>query len=154
MFLIKSVECVVTCGMKVPNVLVLSRMGELCGICCDRGRQVVDQCNVVKVNSLRNQEDTAHHVISDVQAEGSSSVVDKGCRVGSEGRHANIQHIVDLGWQGKGCGGKWRLLMLPDIVKFTLKGKRRDRGRKTMTVFLFLITLSFQILKCAATVQK
>ena len=64
--------------------------------------------------------DSAHHVVSDVQAEGSSCVVDEGCRVDGEGRHADVQHVVDLGRQGKGYRGERRLLMLPDVVKLTL----------------------------------
>lgn len=45
--LMKSVRCAfLTCGMKAPNVLVLSRIGEPCGICCDRAREVVGGCAV------------------------------------------------------------------------------------------------------------
>ncbi len=65
--------------MKAPNVLVLSLMGELLGICFDRTRQVVFKIDVIKVNSLENQESEAHHVISDVEAQGSCSVVDEAC---------------------------------------------------------------------------
>ena len=70
-----------------------------------------------------NQEDSANHVISDVQAEGSSCVVDEGRIFDGEGGNTDVQHVVDLGRQGKGCGGKRRLLMLPDVVEFTLKDK-------------------------------
>lgn len=83
-------ECVVTCGMKTPNVVVLSRMGELRGICSDRVKKVVVQCGIMKVDTLRNEEDEAHHVICDVEAEDSSSVVDERCRVGGEGRHTHV----------------------------------------------------------------
>lgn len=68
-------------------------------------------------------EDKAHHVIGDVKAQGSSFVVDKGCRVGGKGGQADVQHVVDLRRHGKGCGGEWRLLMLPDVVKFALINK-------------------------------
>lgn len=85
--------------------------------------KVVHQCDIGKVNSLGSQEDAAHHVIGNVQAEGSRFVVDEGCRVGGECRHADVQHVVDLRWQVKGCGAEWRLLMLPNVVKFTLNDK-------------------------------
>jgi len=90
-----------------------------------------------------NQEDSANHVISDVQAEGSSCVVDEGRRFDGEGGNTDVQHVVDLGRQGKSCGGKRRLLMLPDVVEFTLKDKETaetEHCNATMTVY-FLITI-------------
>lgn len=78
----------------------------------------------MKVKARGNQEDEAHHVICDVQAEGPSFVVDEASRVGGEGRHADVQHAVNLGRQGKGCGGERRLLMLPNVVKFTLSDRK------------------------------
>lgn len=84
-----------------PNVLVLSRIGELFGICHDKVRMVRDQFDVLKIR-YETQEAAVYHVISDGQAEDSSVVVDEGCRVDSKGRHADIQHVVVLGWQVKG----------------------------------------------------
>lgn len=104
--------------MRAPNVLVLSRTGEVFGICCDRAREV----SVTSQNDIHqgSQEDKVYHVISDVLAEGSSFVVDKCRRVTGKGRQADVQHVLVLGREGKGCGGEWRLLMLSNVVKFTL----------------------------------
>lgn len=135
MILLKAADCLVTCGMKAPNVLVLSRMGEPCGICGDRARKVLDQCDGRKSRLILEVE--AHHVVGDVQAEGSGFVVDEGCRVGSEGGQAHVQHVVVLGWQGKGCGGERRLLMLPNVVKFTLSDKETAETEKLCHNCLF-----------------
>lgn len=70
--------------------------------------------------------DEAYHVVSDIQAEGSSGVVDEGCRVGDVGRDADVQHVVDLRGKIEGCRGERRLLMFPDVVEFTLKQQRKD----------------------------
>lgn len=77
---------------------------------------------------VETQEAVVYHVISDGQAEDSSVVVDEGCRVDSKGRHADIQHVVVLGWQVKGRWWERRLLMFPDVVKFPL----RKKTQKTM----------------------
>lgn len=65
--------------------------------------------------------DVAYHVVSDVEAEDSGSVVDEPCRVDGEGGHANVQHVVGLRRQGEGLREERRLLVLPDVVKFPLK---------------------------------
>lgn len=90
------------------------------------------------VDALGSQEDETYHVISDVQAEGSSFVVDERCRVGGEGGHADVQHVVDLGRQRKGCGGEWRLLMLSDVVKFTLNEEETAEAKHDLTMTLSL----------------
>lgn len=119
MLQVRSLGCAVTCGIKAPKVLVLSRKGELCGICNDRVRKVGGGC-VQKRRCGRESGGKLYHVVSDGQAEDSSFVVDEGCGVGSKGGHADVQHVVGLGRQVKGCGGERGLLMLPDVVKFTL----------------------------------
>lgn len=110
-------ELVVTCGIKFPNVLVVSRRGEIFGICYGDRK---GQYDVLLVDSSKCWENGAYHVISDVHAHGSSFVVHKRCRVGSEGRQADIQHAVIFGRQGKGWGREWRLHVLSNVVKFTL----------------------------------
>ena len=61
-----------------------------------------------------------YHVVGDVEAKGSSSVVNKCCRVGGESRHTNVHHVAVLKWQGEGRGEEWRFLMLSNVVKFSL----------------------------------
>lgn len=50
--------------MRAPNVLVLSRKGELFGICSDRAREI----SLTSQNEVHqgNQEDKIYHVVSDV----------------------------------------------------------------------------------------
>lgn len=115
--------------MKVPNVAVVSRMGECLGICWCRPRKVSGM-------SCRWEwapEDETYHVIRDVHAEGSSFVVHKSCRVGGESRQGHVQHVVVLGRQRKGWSRERRLLMLPNVVKLAL-----DKEKKNPTVtFLY-----------------
>lgn len=87
--------------MKVPNVLVLSLMGELCGICGERDGETERESEGVTAPHRQissESECEAHHVISDVQTQGSGAVVGEGCSVWCVGRYAKVQHVVCLGW--------------------------------------------------------
>lgn len=96
----------------------------------------------------------AHHVISDVQAEGSCSAVDEGRGVGGEGGQADVQHVVRLRRQVKGRGGERRLLPLSDVVKFTLSEEdtAEVEGFRRGNVVYFSVTkpkLPTRNIKCA-----
>lgn len=124
-----------TCGMKVPNVVVVSRMGERLGICW---------CGPRKVSGMSCRwewglEDETYHVISDVHAEGSSFVVHKSCRVGGESRQGHVQHVVVLGRQRKGWSRERRLLMLPDVVKLALNKEKKIPQWHFSTMFLLVL---------------
>lgn len=133
--------------MKVPNVVVVSRMGELLGICWYRPRKVsVNPCGVAW-----RPEDETYHVISDVHAENSSLVVHKCCRVGGESRHGDVQHVVILGWQRKGWSRERRFLMLPDVVKLALNEEENHYDISLSRVFSgseikFSFTFNFKLI--------
>lgn len=110
--------------MKVPNVVVVSRIGDLRGICWYEPRKV----SVKRVDWHGGRlVDETYHVISDVRAQGSRLVVHKCCRVGGESRQADVQHVVVLRWQRKGRSRERRFLMLPDVVKLALRKAKRKK---------------------------
>lgn len=83
----------------------------------------------MREDSTKSQWEASNHVICNVKTEDSSFVVDENGWVGGEGRHSDVQHVVDLGGQREGRGGEGRLLVLPNVIKFPLNNKNtRNRN--------------------------
>lgn len=64
----------------------------------------------------------AHHVVSDIEAEGSGSLVDEGGRVEGEGGQADVEHPAGVGRQREALGRERRLLVPSDVVELALEG--------------------------------
>lgn len=108
--------------MKVPNVEVLSRRGELLGIWWDRPGEGERKGSGLAGGG--RPEGETHHVVGDVHAEDSGFVVHKRRRVEGEGGHADVDHVAVLLGQREGRSRERRLLVLPDVVKLALSEER------------------------------